>query len=65
MWIDDYIFSRGPLYFVSFKDDYNSYHMVYGIKKKFQVFENFKSMMKKSLKEIGNKLLKIKSDCED
>jgi hypothetical protein len=39
--------------------------MVYGIKKKFQVFENFKSMMKKSLREIGNKLLKIKSDCED
>jgi hypothetical protein len=39
--------------------------MVYGMKKKFQVFEKFKSMMKKSLREIGNKLLKIKSDYED
>jgi hypothetical protein len=64
VWIDDYSFSKGPLYFVSFKDDYNSYHMVYGMKK-FQVFEKFKSMMKKSLREIGNKLLKIKSDYED
>jgi ubiquinone/menaquinone biosynthesis C-methylase UbiE len=48
VWIGDYSFSRAPLYFVSSKDDYNSYHMVYDIKKKFQVFENFKSMIKKN-----------------
>jgi len=50
---------RGVNYFVSFKDDYTAYHMVYFVKYKFDVLEKFKEYVNLVENKFQRQFVKI------